>query len=129
MLLQAIPSRAALSRVPPGGVHRFHQKSTCLTQLTLGPYVVQIWSRSTPEYEVNENFALHRVGAMTLQDLASSGWSLFKVLPVPNIACPECFLKPNPLCRRAAGGPSCGLVSRPSLAVLFQAIPLRDALS
>ena len=27
-----------------GGVRPFHQKSTCLTQLTLGPYVVQNWS-------------------------------------------------------------------------------------
>ena len=27
----------------------FHQKSSCLTQLTLGPYVVQIWSRNTPQ--------------------------------------------------------------------------------
>ena len=27
----------------------FHQKSSCLTQLTLGPYVVQIWSLNTPK--------------------------------------------------------------------------------
>jgi len=31
--------------LPHGGVRPFHQKSTCLTQLTLGRYVVQIWSR------------------------------------------------------------------------------------
>ena len=31
---------------PHGGVRPFHQKSTCLTQITLGPYVVQIWSRT-----------------------------------------------------------------------------------
>ena len=33
------------SDTPHGGVRPFHQKSTCLTRLTLGSYVVQIWSR------------------------------------------------------------------------------------
>ena len=32
--------------VPHGGVRPVHQKSTHLTKLTLGPYVVQIWSRN-----------------------------------------------------------------------------------
>ena len=32
------------SCAPRGGVRPFHRKSTCLTQLTLGPYVVYIWS-------------------------------------------------------------------------------------
>jgi len=31
--------------MPHDGVRPFHQKSTCLIQLTLGRYVVQIWSR------------------------------------------------------------------------------------
>jgi len=31
---------------PHGGVRPFHQKSTCLKQLTLEPCVVQIWSRN-----------------------------------------------------------------------------------
>ena len=30
---------------PHGGVRPLHQKSTCLTQSTLGPDVLQIWSR------------------------------------------------------------------------------------
>ena len=30
---------------PHGGARPFHQKTTCLTQSTSGPYVVQIWSR------------------------------------------------------------------------------------
>ena len=34
------------SHVPHGGVRPFHQKSTCPKQLTLGPCVVQIWSRA-----------------------------------------------------------------------------------
>ena len=46
---------------PHGGVRPVHQKSTCLTQLTLGPRVVQIWSRNTPESGPNETFVLHRV--------------------------------------------------------------------
>ena len=31
---------------PHGGLRPFHQKSTCLTQLTLVPYVVRMWSRA-----------------------------------------------------------------------------------
>ena len=46
---------------PHGGVPPFHRKSTCLTQSTLGPYFVQIWSRSTPEYGVNETLVLYEV--------------------------------------------------------------------
>ena len=40
-----VPSQAC----PHGGLRTFHQKSTCLTQLTLGPNLVQIWSRNTLE--------------------------------------------------------------------------------
>jgi len=36
---------------PHGGVRPVHQTSTRLTQLTLGPYVVQIWSRNPPNLE------------------------------------------------------------------------------
>ena len=50
-----------LECLPHGGVRPFLQKSTCLTQLTLGPYEVQIWSRNTPESGVNETLVLHRV--------------------------------------------------------------------
>ena len=51
-----------LSSIPRhGGVRPFHQKSTCLTQSTLGPDVAQIWSRSTPETWVNETLVIHRV--------------------------------------------------------------------
>ena len=39
---------------PHGGVRPFHQKLTCLTQSTLGPDVVKMWSRNTPESGVNE---------------------------------------------------------------------------
>ena len=38
-----------------GGIRPVHQKSTCLTQLSSGSYVVQIWSRSTPESEVKSH--------------------------------------------------------------------------
>ena len=34
-----------ISSTPNEVLACFHQKSTCLTQLTLGPYAVQIWSR------------------------------------------------------------------------------------
>ena len=39
---------------PHGGVRPFHQKSTCLPQLTSGPYVVQIWSRSPRNCEATK---------------------------------------------------------------------------
>ena len=35
--------------LPHGGLLAFHQKSTCLTQLTFKRRVVQIWSRHTPK--------------------------------------------------------------------------------
>ena len=38
---------------PHGRVRPFHQKSTCITQLTLGPIEVQIWSRNTLELRGN----------------------------------------------------------------------------
>ena len=40
---------------PHGGSRPFHQKSTCLTQLSLGPYLVQIWSRNTPKNRSQRN--------------------------------------------------------------------------
>ena len=52
---------------PHGGVRPFHQMSTCLTQLTLGPYVVQTWSRNTPECGVNEMLVLHQVWVPQIQ--------------------------------------------------------------
>ena len=37
------------TEVTHGGLRPFHQKSTCLTQLTLGPCVVHIWTRNPPK--------------------------------------------------------------------------------
>ena len=69
---------------PHGGVRPRHQKSTCVTQSTLGPNVVKLWSRNPPDLEGtklthsfggnetlernprgNETLALHRVGIRT----------------------------------------------------------------
>ena len=36
---------------PHGGLRPFHQKLTCLTHLSSGPRVVQIWSRHPPNLE------------------------------------------------------------------------------
>jgi len=55
-----------------GGVRPFHQKSTCLTQLILGPYVVQSWSRNTPKNSPNEALVLHRVAP--LRGLYAQEW-------------------------------------------------------
>ena len=49
---------------PHGGLRPFHQKSTCIMQLTLGLYDVQIWShggRVPLRIERNETRVLHRV--------------------------------------------------------------------
>ena len=48
---------------PHGGLRSFHQTSTCLTQLTLGPYVVQMRSRDTPRGGDDETLVVHRVVA------------------------------------------------------------------
>jgi len=48
---------------PHGGVRPFYQKSTCLTQLTLGPYVVKLSSRNTTNVGPNETFVAHRVNS------------------------------------------------------------------
>jgi len=52
-----------LSHYPHGRVQPFHQKSTGLMHSTLGPYVVQIWSRNSPESGPNETLVLHQVEA------------------------------------------------------------------
>ena len=39
---------------PHGGVRPFHQKSTCLTELTVGPYLVHIWTRNVRNPERTE---------------------------------------------------------------------------
>jgi len=41
-------------------IHEDHQKLTCLTQLTLGPYVAQIWSRYVQNLK-ERNLKFHRV--------------------------------------------------------------------
>ena len=46
--------------MPRGGVRPFHQKLTCTKQITLGPYVVQIWSRNIPNFGPNETRVAHR---------------------------------------------------------------------
>jgi len=43
------------------------KQSTCLTQLTLGSYVVQSWSRNTPKNSPSETLVLHRVGRALLR--------------------------------------------------------------
>ena len=60
-----------------GGVRPFHQKSTCLTQLTSGPYALQIWSRNTPNFSPNKTFVLRR--AEVLNPFFSSCILLFVV--------------------------------------------------
>ena len=39
----------------------FYQKSACIMQFTLGRYLVQIWSRTTPKTSPNEIRLAHRV--------------------------------------------------------------------
>ena len=57
---------------PHGGLRRCYQKSTCLTQLTLGPWVVKIRSRNTQESELTTERCSMRY---TLQPLHSFGYA------------------------------------------------------
>jgi len=50
LLLQG-RTRCPRAEHPHGGVQPFQQKLTCLTHSTLGPYVVQIWSRCARNFE------------------------------------------------------------------------------
>ena len=56
-----------MSAYPHGGARPFHPKSTCITQLTLGPYVEPIWSRNTLELRGDEARVLHREGSLLQQ--------------------------------------------------------------
>jgi len=61
---ESFDSHGSETDPPHGGVRTFHQKSTCLTQLTFGPYVVQIWSGDPQKFEATKPFLeLHRVEA------------------------------------------------------------------
>ena len=68
-----VPHGAALDKFdnptlfPHGGVRPIHQKSTCLTQSILGPYLVHSWSRNTPESSPNSTRVLHRVVPLSLK--------------------------------------------------------------
>ena len=55
----ALRTRLRSDVIPHGGVRNFRQKSTCITQLTRGPYVVQIRPRSTPKSGPNKTLLLH----------------------------------------------------------------------
>ena len=48
---------------PHGEVRPFHHKSNCFSQLTLGPNVVQMWSRNTLDLRGNQAFVLQRVAS------------------------------------------------------------------
>ena len=63
-------------RVPHGGARSFHQTSTCLAQLISGPYMVQIWSRNTPESRDNEILRPHRVIGRTCSSHVTASPSL-----------------------------------------------------
>jgi len=63
MVNRQLSETGTLSHYPHGRVQPFHQKSTCLVESTLGPYVVQIWSRNTPKSGPNDTRVLHRVEA------------------------------------------------------------------
>ena len=75
---------------PHGGVRLFLQKSTRLTQSTLGPCVVQIWSRNTPNFGPNEICDVHRVKG--LQSPASNSSLRLTRLSRGGPVCPKAGL-------------------------------------
>ena len=65
------------------GARTFHQKSTCLTQLTLGSHVVQIWSRFHPSLEETEPAFIDR-GTLTSDGrLYATVWLHWGAIPRP----------------------------------------------
>jgi len=100
---------------PLGGVRPFHQKSTCLTQSTLGPNVVQIWSHNTLKLRGNETLELHRVfgvGAYHTRTRTSLITEFIKddspfclahaISRTMNSPCPRSVLVPTDASRRCA---------------------------
>ena len=68
LLPSPVNKTGTLGAYPHGGLRPFHQKSTCLTQLTPGPCVVHFWSRNTPAAGENETRAdLHRRASLPVQ--------------------------------------------------------------
>ena len=64
--MSEVPPRAAPGQDAPRCPRGPNRKSTCITQLTLGPHVVQIWARNTPKPGPNETLVLHRVERASL---------------------------------------------------------------
>jgi len=78
--LQNRGGKTRVAHRPRGGVRPFHQKSTCITQLTSERYVVQIWPRNTPNSGPSEPFELHCVGGLVLFGVLFQVASLVPVL-------------------------------------------------
>jgi len=64
-----------LVHFPHDGVRPFHQKSTCITKLTLGPCVVRIWSRYPLELRGGAKLCLQ-----TRLMLMTSGWAAMRLM-------------------------------------------------
>ena len=72
------------AEAPHGGVRPFQKKSTCLTQLTLGPDVVHIWSRDVRKFELTTPsnstewgagpVSLQKMGKAEAGGMAESSW-------------------------------------------------------
>jgi len=58
---------------PHDEVRPVHQKSTCITQVTFGAYVVQIWSRNPQNVRQPSNFTKREV--QNKSQVVSSTWS------------------------------------------------------
>ena len=88
---------------PDGGLRPFHQKSTCIKQLTLGICVVQMLARGghVPlTIEGKETFAIHRAEGESPRDCSPKGSS---AAPVPaRQGFPPAF--PDPRCRVQGSG-------------------------
>jgi hypothetical protein len=88
------------------GLRPFYQKSNYLAQLILGPYLVQIWSRNTPESDPNA-LVIHRVDSKLPRNSWWLGHQESTRIPVGTTPCPSGWptLETNRLC-------TLGLVTR-----------------
>ena len=75
-LVHALLRLHACGHLPTRWSTTLHRKSTCLTQYTLGPCVVQIWSCNTSESGVKESLILQWFWVQEILVLGSRCWGM-----------------------------------------------------
>ena len=99
----------------------FHQKSTCITQLTLGPHPVQIWSRtprnsaeSNPAHSTEWTLEGYRPSRATVSSCALTGlWYTFQEMFIQtfnSVNCDPCITVRTTTLHECAAVPRCARI-------------------